>query len=67
MEHEKILRINELARLSRERPLTAAERAEQAELRRTYVAEFRANTESTLQRVCVREADGTLRPLTRKK
>jgi uncharacterized protein YnzC (UPF0291/DUF896 family) len=66
MEHEKILRINELARLSRERPLTPAELAERETLRREYVADFRAGVERTLGRVSVREPDGTLRALRRK-
>jgi len=66
MEHEKIERINELARLSRQRPLTGDEAAEREALRKAYIAEFRANTQRTLERVRVRETDGTLRPLRRK-
>ncbi len=41
MEKVKIDRINELARLAKERELTEAERQEQAELRQEYLAEFR--------------------------
>lgn len=66
MEHEKILRIKELARLSRERDLTAAEKDEQAQLRREYVAGFRAGLEDTLKCVSIREADGTVHPLRKK-
>ena len=42
MEKKKVDRINELGRLMRERPLTDAERAEQAALRAEYIAEVRA-------------------------
>ena len=41
MEKEKIDRINELGRLSRERELTDAEREEQTALRQEYIAEVR--------------------------
>ena len=41
MEKEKIDRINELGRLSRERALTDTEREEQAALRAEYIAEVR--------------------------
>ena len=41
MDKEKIDRINELGRLMKERELTEAERAEQSELRREYLEEFR--------------------------
>ena len=66
MEPEKILRISELSRLSRERALTEAELAERATLRREYADAFRANVEQTLANVRVREADGTLRELRKK-
>ena len=42
MEKIKIDRINELGRLSKTRELTEEERAEQAILRKEYLAEFRA-------------------------
>lgn len=42
MEKVKIDRINELGRLSRERELTDAERAEQKTLREEYLKEVRA-------------------------
>ena len=41
MEKSKVDRINELARLAKERELTEAEKAEQQELRAEYIAEFR--------------------------
>ena len=42
MEKIKVDRINELGRLSKERELTDAERAEQKALREEYLAEVRA-------------------------
>ena len=39
---EKLDRINELARLQKERALTAAEKDEQAALRAEYIEEWRA-------------------------
>ena len=42
MEKIKVERINELARLSKTRPLTEEEKAEQAALRAEYMAEVRA-------------------------
>ena len=41
MEKEKVDRINELARLKKERELTEEEKAEQAKLREEYLKEFR--------------------------
>ncbi len=41
MDKEKIDRINELARIAKERELTQAEKAEQAELRKEYLEQFR--------------------------
>ena len=41
MEKEKIDRINELGRLSKQRELSEEERAEQAQLRAEYIAEVR--------------------------
>lgn len=41
MENSKLERINELARLAKERALTAEELAERDALRREYIAEWR--------------------------
>ena len=41
MEKEKLNRINELARLSKERTLTEDEKTEQAALRQEYINEIR--------------------------
>ena len=43
MTQEKIDRINELARIARERGLTAEEQAERTALREEYIAAFRGN------------------------
>ena len=67
MEHEKIERINELARKKKTIGLTEAELAEQAELRAQYLREFRENMEATLKAVRVELADGTYKPLEKKK
>ena len=67
MEHEKIERINELSRLSRERELTPEESDERAALRREYIAEFRQNAQAALDSVRVKRPDGTLEPLQKKK
>lgn len=67
MEHEKIERINELARKKKTIGLTEAELAEQAQLRAQYLREFRENMEATLKAVRVEQADGTYKPLEKKK
>ena len=66
MEREKIERINELARKKKTIGLTPMELEEQAQLRRQYLDEFRANMEETLKRVRVEQADGTYKPLVKK-
>lgn len=67
MEHEKIERINELARKKKTIGLTEEELSEQAELRAQYLREFRENMEATLRAVRVEQADGTYKPLEKKK
>ena len=67
MEKEQIERINELARKKKTIGLTEAELAEQAELRAQYLREFRENMEATLKAVRVEQADGTYKPLEKKK
>lgn len=48
MEQKKIDRINELAHLSKERPLTPEEKEEQQALRREYLDAIRASLLSQL-------------------
>ena len=67
MDKAQIERINELARKKKAEGLTEEETKEQAGLRAQYLAEFRANMEATLQAVRVEQADGTYKPLEKKK
>ncbi len=66
MEHEKIERINELTRLSRERELTHEELVEREALRREYLDGFRQNARAVLESVRLKRPDGTLEPLKKK-
>ncbi len=66
MEKAKIDRINELAHLSKERPLTDAEKAEQHALRMEYVAEIRASFGGMLSNTVIERPDGTREPLKKK-
>ena len=59
MEQVKLDRINQLARLSRERTLTEEELAEQAELRAQYIAEIRLSLGGTLDHTVIQRPDGT--------
>lgn len=63
MEKVKIARINELARLAKERELTANELAERAELRRQYIDDWRAGAIAALESIRVQEPDGSVHPL----
>jgi uncharacterized protein YnzC (UPF0291/DUF896 family) len=63
MNQEKIKRINELAKKSKETPLSPEELAEQKSLRDEYIAEFRAQFRSTLENTVVQDPDGTRTPL----
>lgn len=66
MEHEKIERISELTRLSRERELTHEELTEREALRREYLDSFRQNMRDMLESVRVKRPDGSLEPLQKK-
>ena len=66
MEHEKIERISELTRLSRERELTPEEQAERAALRKEYLDGFRENMRQVLEGVVIQRPDGTKEPLKKK-
>ena len=63
MEHEKIERISELTRLSRERELTHEELVEREALRREYLDGFRQNMQAVLESVRLKRPDGSLEPL----
>lgn len=66
MNKEQIERINQLAKKSKVEGLTEEEAKEQQTLRSTYLKEFRANMEAMLQNIDIKEADGTVHPLTKK-
>ena len=67
MEQKKLDRINELARLKKQRELTAEESAEQAALRKEYIAEWRRSTIELLENTYVVDEQGNKRPLGKKK
>ncbi len=67
MEKSKIDRINFLARKSKNEPLSVAELAEQADLRREYLAEFRASFGAQLENTVIERPDGTREKLPNKK
>ena len=66
MEKEKVARINELARLSKERALTDEEKAEQAALRAEYIAEIRASFGGMLENTVIQRPDGSREHLPKK-
>ena len=66
MEQAKIDRINELARLAKERALTAEELAERDALRKEYIAAWRESTIAVLENTCIVGPDGTKRRLRKK-
>ena len=66
MEKEKIARINELAHLSKERALTAEEKAEQHALRMEYVAEIRASFGGMLENTVIQRPDGSREKIPKK-
>ena len=67
MERSKIDRINELARKSKEMPLTDEEKAEQAALRQEYILEFRASFGATLDNTVIQYPDGSKKSLKKDK
>ena len=58
MEQKKIDRINELARLAKQRELTAEEAAERQALRAEYIAAFRNNLAAQLENTVIVDKDG---------
>ncbi|MFT8317754.1 MAG: DUF896 domain-containing protein [Sporolactobacillus sp.] len=51
-------KINRLARISRERPLNEQERKEQDELRKQYLAQFRARFTQQLSQIRIIDPEG---------
>ena len=60
MNEKDLARINELARKSKSVGLTPQEKAEQARLRREYIASGRMNLRSQLDQIDIQEKDGTI-------
>ena len=60
MYEKDLARINELARKSKSVGLTPQEKAEQARLRREYIASVRMNLRSQLDQIDIQEKDGTI-------
>lgn len=66
MTEERIARINELARKKKAVGLTPEETAEQAVLRKEYLAAIRTSLEAQLDNVYIQEPDGTQTKLKKK-
>ena len=66
MEQTKLDRINELARLAKERALTEEELRERDALRKEYIAEWRASTIAVLENTYIQTPDGVKHKLQRK-
>ena len=67
MTNETLERINALARLAKERELTAEELAERDALRKEYVAEWRRGAEQVLENTYLVDEKGNRRRLKKKK
>lgn len=66
MEKTKLDRINELARLAKERELTQEELSERDTLRREYIAEWRRGAEQILENTYIQTPDGKKHKLQKK-
>lgn len=66
MENSKLNRINELARLAKERTLTRDELTERDTLRKEYIAEWRRGAEQVLENTYIVTPDGKKRKLQKK-
>ena len=67
MEKQKLDRINELSRLSKERELDEQEKAEQAALRQEYINEIRASFGAMLDNTVIQYPDGSRKSLKKDK
>ena len=67
MINSKLERINELARLARERALTPEETAERTALRKEYLAEWLRGAEQVLENTYLVDEKGNKRKLPKKK
>ena len=66
MENTKIQRINELARLAKERELTQEELNERDILRKEYIAEWSKGAEQVLDNTYIQTPDGKKHKLQKK-
>ena len=66
MENSKLQRINELARIKKERELTAEETAERDALRKEYLDEWRRGAVEVLENTYIQTPDGKKHKLQRK-
>ena len=66
MENSKLQRINELARIKKERELTAEELAERDALRKEYIEERRKGAIEVLENTYIQTPDGKKHKLQRK-
>lgn len=66
MDKEKMKRISELTRLSRERELTEDEKAERAALRAEYIQDWRRSTIDVLENTYIVDDKGNKRKLGKK-
>ena len=67
MENSKLNRINELAKLAKERALTAEELSERDALRREYIAEWREGAKQVLDNTYLVTPDGKKHKLEERK
>lgn len=67
MNQEKIDRINELARKSREGKLSDAELEEQKQLRQEYIKSVKENFVKSIENITIIDADGKTRDIKKKK
>lgn len=67
MEKSKLNRINELAKLAKERALTAEELSERDALRREYIAEWREGAKQVLDNTYLVTPDGKKHKLEKRK
>ena len=66
MIQEKLDRINELAKLQKERELTAEEKEEQVRLRKEYIDEWRAGMVQVLENTYIVDKNGVKHKLQKK-
>ena len=63
MEQKNLSRLNELAKISKQRPLTTEEVEERARLRKDYLADFRKAFQQQLDSTVIQYDDGSKVPL----